>query len=115
MYNMGDNIFSKQYIEDTLLRLACGWSGIALSLYMVRALLGWFKNINWIAKVGMMTLPIYVLHQKIIMANRILKIQTDNIMTEAIIAIVVMTLTINIYKVLHKNKFIAIALFGENK
>lgn len=115
MYNMGDNIFSKQYIEDTLLRLACGWSGIALSLYMVRALLGWFKNINWIAKVGMMTLPIYVLHQKIIMANRILKIQSDNILVEIVIAIVVMVLTIVIYNVLHKNKFIAFALFGENK
>lgn len=115
MYNMGDNIFSWKYIEDTFLRFVCGWFGILLSLYMIEMLQRKLENIGWVAKVGMMTLPIYVLHQKIIIINRLLKIQTDNILIEIVIAIVVTVLTIAMYKILHKNKVLALTLFGESK
>lgn len=113
MYSMGSDCFSLIYICKTSLRLASGILGILCSLAFVGCLLKFSCRVSKVAAVGAMTLPIYVLHQKFLIANEVIHLQTDNYILVVLIAFMLILMTIGIYKILHINKYCALLLFGE--
>lgn len=115
MYKMGAECLSLQYLRDTGLRIIGGVSGIVISLFFAKLLTNLSFGQAMLAKVGMLTLPIYVLHQKFLLVNLFLKYTTENLCYCALISVLLTAITISAYKILHRNKYIALFLFGENK
>lgn len=115
MYSMGSDCFSLIYICKTSLRLASGIFGILCSLAFVGCLLKFSSRVSKVAAAGAMTLPIYVLHQKFLIANKVIHLQTDNYILVVLIAFILILMTIGIYKILHINKYCALLLFGESQ
>lgn len=115
MYSMGWDCLSKEYLYNTCLRIAGGISGIIVSVYLAKLLARMPLGMKMLANVGMMTLPIYVLHQKFLLANVLLKYTTGNVFICTIVSVLLMAITIYAYKILRKNKYIALFLFGETK
>lgn len=113
MYAMGSDFFSLNYIYGTSLRLVSGISGILCSLAFINCLSKLSNRVSKIAAVGAMTLPIYVLHQKFLTSNKMMHLHTDNHVLMILIALMLILLTIGIYKNLHRNKYLALLLFGE--
>lgn len=115
MYSMGSDCLSQQYLWNTCLRITGGASGIVVSVYLAKLLARMPFGMKLLANVGMMTLPIYVLHQKFLLTNVFLKYTTGNIFFCVFVSILLMTITIYTYKFLRRNKYIALFLFGEDK
>ncbi len=115
MYTMGSDCLTPQYLWKTGLRIVGGMSGIAVSLYVAKGLARIPSKTHLMASVGMLTLPIYALHQKFLLVNAFLKYKTDNLLFFAVVSVLIMAVTVLAYKILHRNKYIALFLFGENK
>lgn len=115
MYLMGSDCFSLNYIYGTSLRLLSGIFGILCSLTFVGCLSKFSGRVYKLAVVGSMTLPIYVLHQKILIVNNVVQLQTDNYILMILFAIILVVVTIEIYKILRKNRYIALLMFGTIK
>ena len=113
MYAMGSDCFSLNYFYGTSLRLVSGISGILCSLAFISCLSKLSKNVSKVAAVGAMTLPIYVLHQKFLILNKMVHLHTDNHVLMILIALMLILITIGTYKILHRNKYLALLLFGE--
>ena len=115
VYNMSSDCLSQQYLKYTGLRLAGGVSGIVVSLYICK----WINKIpapalRFLAHIGTITLPIYVLHQKFLLINIfILKFTIENTLCLMLITGALLILTILTYNILRKNKYVALFLFGE--
>lgn len=79
MYRMSDNIFTIDYHLSAFIRFIAGLSG-SICVIWLASYLQKIKNITiLIAKIGLITLPIYVLHQKFLIINKILHINTNNL------------------------------------
>lgn len=113
MYSMGSDCFSLDYVYGTSLRLASGIFGILCSLAFISYLSKLSNRVSKLAVVGAMTLPIYVLHQKILTLNKVMHLHTDNHVLMILIVLMLMLITIGIYKILHRNRYLALLLFGE--
>lgn len=113
MYAMGSDCFSLNYIYGTSLRLVSGISGILCSLTFISCLSKLSNRVSKVAAVGAMTLPIYVLHQKFLTLNNVMHLHTDNHVLMILIALMLILITIGTYKILHRNKYLALLLFGE--
>lgn len=113
MYAMGSDCFSLNYIYGTSLRLVSGISGILCSLAFISCFSKLSSRASKVAAVGAMTLPIYVLHQKILTLSRVMHLHTDNHVLMILIVLMLILTTIGIYKILHRNKILALLLFGE--
>lgn len=113
MYAMGSDCFSLNYIYGTSLRLFSGISGILCSLAFISCLSKLSNRVSKVAAVGAMTLPIYVLHQKFLIINKVMHLHTDNHVLMILIALMLILITIGTYKILHRNKYLALLFFGE--
>lgn len=96
MYLMGSECFSLNYIYGTSLRIACGIFGILCSLTFVEYLSKFGNRVYKLAVVGSMTLPIYVLHQKILIVNNVIHLQTDNYILIILLTLMLVVITIKI-------------------
>lgn len=115
MYLMGSECFSLNYIYGTSLRLASGIFGILCSLAFVGCLSNFGDRVYKLAVVGSMTLPIYVLHQKFLIVNNVIRLQTDNYILMILLALILVVIASEIYKIFSKNRYIALLLFGKVK
>lgn len=115
MYAMGSDCFSLNYFYGTSLRLFGGISGILCSLAFISCLSKLSKSVSKVAAVGAMTLPIYVLHQKFLIINKAMHLHTDNHVLMILIALMLILITIGTYKILHRNKYLALLFFGETQ
>ena len=113
MYAMGSDCFSLNYIYGTSLRLVSGFFGILCSLALISCLSELSHRVSKVAAVGAMTLPIYVLHQKLLMVNKVMHLHTDSHVLMIVIALMLVLITIGIYKILHRNRYLALLLYGE--
>lgn len=113
MYLMGSECFSLNYIYRTSLRLVSGIFGILCSLAFVGCLSNFGDRVYKLAVVGSMTLPIYVLHQKFLIVNNLIHLQIDNYIPMILLALILVAITIKTYKILRKNRYIALLLFGK--
>lgn len=115
MYEMSEYIYSMEYIYKSLIRLLGGLSGIVMSMFVVRYLIQWTNTrvIQVVAKVGMMTLPIYILHQKFLMFNRLSVLRLDNNILFVLITVSLMFVCVWTYRRLKCYKILALLLFGE--
>lgn len=113
MYAMGRDCFSLNYLYGTLFRIICGASGIICSIALVKFAIRVFSQLSVLSTVGTMTLPIYVLHQKLLIVNMFLNYYTGSVFVFGLIALMVICITVMVYKLLRKNKYLALFLFGE--
>lgn len=116
MYMMGSDVFCFPYLYGTMIRLVGGVSGILCSIAFVRfVMMRLCVNISLIPVVGTMTLPIYVLHQKFLVIDKALNYHTSNIVILIFSSLCLLYISIFMYKVLRKNRYAALLLFGEMK
>lgn len=117
VYEMQDNCLTIDYSEKTILRLVSGTAGIFLFIILVRLashiMPARISNIMQAA--GMMTLPVYALHQYFLLPNNVLNIHTDNIIIFLALAVIVFLVSVVTYKLLRKSSLPALLLFGEKK
>lgn len=101
------------HLQGTLIRLAGGISGSVLVLYLVQWL-GRFgaRKLGWLATLGTLTLPIYVVHQWFFRFNAVLHIQTSNLVVFLFGTAVVALLSLGAYKLITKSRILAFFLFG---
>lgn len=113
MYRMSDNIFTIDYHLSAFIRFIAGLSGSICAIWLA-SYLQKIKNIAiLIAKIGLITLPIYVLHQKFLIINKILHINTNNLIILICFTAIDILLSVIIYKFLNKNKTLSLLLFGK--
>lgn len=115
LYAMGDDCLNTDYLNKTILRLMSGMSGCIISLYLIKIVssIKVPKLISCIATLGTLTLPIYVLHQKFLTPFRFISLGQCNIAILILITIADVLISIWVYKLLRKNKYVALLLFGE--
>lgn len=113
MYRMSDNFFTTDYHLSAFIRFIVGLSG-SICIIWLSSYLQDIKNITiLIAKIGMITLPIYVLHQKFLIINRILHISTNNLIILICFTVIDLFLSLITYKFLKKDKTLSLLLFGK--
>lgn len=113
MYRMSDETLTYNYLYETVFRLLIGAFGciVALSICIFIPSAGYLgKGLMYI---GVMTLPIYVLHQEMLMWNIIVGIQICHIVPILFITILIVLLSIMVYKIMKKSLIVALLLFGE--
>lgn len=112
LYKMTDDVFTVRYHQFALIRFIAGLSGSVFVMWLTT----YIQQIRYLVRpliyIGMITLPIYVLHQKFLMINNVCHIQTTNTMSLLLLAIVDITLSVLIYKLLKNNKYLNLILFG---
>lgn len=113
LYRMTDEMLTIKYTYMSIIRFLSGISGIICSLYICK----WINKIPYISNyyvyIGTLTLPIYVLHQKFLMIERIVHYKTENILMIIASSLIIIELSIITYRLLKKNKYIQLFLFGE--
>jgi fucose 4-O-acetylase-like acetyltransferase len=114
MYRMGDNVLTFDYLYGTIFRSMIGLFGCVVSIALCKCL----AQVPYVSKymlyLGGLTLPIYVLHQKLFMWNMMLHIQLPNMFAAIMGSVILIQLSIFIYKLLKENRICALVLFGEN-
>lgn len=113
MYRMDDNVFTLQHLFDYIFRFSIGLFGCVFSLLICKilSLTTYLKKI--LCYIGTLTLPIYVLHQKLIEWNIFYKLKFDSILLSIFVSIALIFVTIILYKLLRKNNIISLFLYGE--
>lgn len=110
---MDADIFTWDYLANTLLRIVIGFSGIVLSLFVCK----WIAKLSWLKStllyMGGVTLPIYVLHEKFLMANKVLRIESSNHIVVLILTVLIILASIQMYTLLKKTRFCSMMMFGE--
>jgi len=113
MYQMTDDVFTVRYHQLAVIRFIAGLSGSVLIIWITTYLQRIRRPALLLANIGTITLPIYVLHQKFLIINHIFHVETTNIAVLVFLTIVVTTLSIALYRILRKNKYLRLLLFGE--
>ena len=75
------------------------------------------NRLRWLALIGTMTLPIYVLHQKFLMPVRAIEWTVDSYyiyIVAILLSVVITLLSIVFYKLLHRIILCRILMFGES-
>jgi len=113
MYRMTDNVFTIRYHQLAVIRFIAGLSGSILIIWLTTYLQRIRRASLILANIGMITLPIYVLHQKFLIINGIFHVETTNIAVLVFLTAAVAILSIALYRILRKNKYLRLCLFGE--
>lgn len=112
VYQMTNQIFSKQYFYDYFFRDTIAFLGIISSMFLCQIL----NRLRLISKIlvylGSITLPIYVLHQYLFMWNSFAKIQINSSVIIFCIAVLALWVTYLLYRILSINTVIDRLLFG---
>lgn len=113
MYRMDDNIFTLQHFLDYIFRFSIGLFGCVASILICKivSLTTYLKKM--LCYTGTLTLPIYVLHQKLIEWNLYCKFEIRNMILLILISISLCIITIYTYKILKRNRLFSYLLFGE--
>lgn len=114
VYMMSRVTTASDHLIGTLLRIAGGVSGIILSFALIELVTGRERwTIEWLARLGTLTLPIYAMHQKFLMLHCDVPICTDGIVAILVETVIVTLLSLAAYSVLSKSRWLALLLFGE--
>lgn len=116
MYRMDSDIYSLSYHKKNAIRLLGGGAGIILSVYLCKWL-SMLNRLRWLALIGTITLPIYVLHQKFLMPLRAIEWTVDSYyiyIVAILLSVVITLLSIVFYKLFHRIKLCRILMFGES-
>lgn len=113
LYTMNENsILTWTYFYKTLVRVIGGTSGIICILYVCKYI-GKIRYLNsFLMYLGGVTLPIYVLHQNFIDILKFFKYETKNIAIIFIVSVIIIELSIFLYKMM-KCQLFKVCLFGE--
>lgn len=116
LYGMGRVTTALVHFRGTVLRLAGGVSGIVLSFAFIELLTRRGNcRIGWLAKIGTLTLPIYVLHGWVLKFHLVVPLKTNNFAVILFEAAIVILLTLGVYFALSKSKILAFFLLGERR
>lgn len=114
LYKMTDDVFTVKYHQFAIIRFIAGLSGSVFVMWLTTYIQRIKQIIKPLAYIGMTTLPIYVLHQKFLMVNNVFCMETTNVIVLLLFAIMDVVLSILTYKMLSKNKYLHLFLFGKN-
>lgn len=116
MYAMTNNIFSLVWWKSYMLRILSGMSGSVFVIYLCLWISKLKKSLYYLLSyIGVLSLPIYVLHQKFFMYNRFIDLPDFPIWLSFLSFVLVLFLTIGSYLILKKYKILRIIMFGEYK
>lgn len=113
LYAMKNNVFELDYHIKSVIRLLSGISGIVC----VCCLCKYIPCLRYLSKfllyIGTTTLPIYVLHQKFLMPNMLLKYTSNNLLIITFVSICCVFLSIMFYRLLRRFHILRLICFGE--
>lgn len=112
LYRMTDDVFTIRYHLFALIRFIAGLSGSVFVLWLTTYIQRIRHLVRPLISIGMTTLPIYVLHQKFLMINKVFCMETTNVIVLLLLAIMDVLFSVMLYKILKKNKYLNLLLFG---
>lgn len=112
LYRMTDNVFTIRYHLFALIRFIAGLCGSVFVLWLTTYIQQIRHLVRPLIYIGMTTLPIYVLHQKFLMMNKVFCMETMNVIVLLLFAIMDVLFSVMLYKILKKNKYLNLLLFG---
>lgn len=115
IYRMGSNVFSMEYFQHTWVRFVSGVSGSIATIGFTKILFQLQLLKKWTVYIGSMTLPVYALHQKPLIINKFFEYSTGSIVLWILLSFFLIGFSVIIYKILSKNIYLSLYLFGENK
>lgn len=115
MYHMTDQFLALEYHSVALFRFCAGISGSIMILFLCQYIIKAKSIQTSIAQLGTVTLPIYVLHKKLLMPNLFINYHTNNYIGIAIISLIVIAFSLLIYAITRKSNSLSLLLFGESK
>ena len=113
LYRMTDDVLSLKYHFHSIIRYLIGIAGCISTCFLCKYLINFPIISNKIISIGKITLPIYVLHQTILLLNLLVKYMTDNYFIIFLMSIFILCLSIFIYYILRKQSLLKYFLFGE--
>lgn len=111
LYMMDDNILDINYHIKNVIRFLSGISGIVCICYLCKYIPQYMSKP--LLYIGAITLPIYVLHQKLLMPIQIFNYRSDNILMVIVVTVACILLSILCYKLLSSFKYLRLFCFGE--
>lgn len=111
IYNTSFLPFDISILKIVIIRYIAGITGIIIITWLCFFITS-KKIILILAKLGTLTLPIYVVHQNFFLINRIIKFQTDSFLIMSFISLMIILLSIVFYKMCSFLKLKRL-LFGE--
>jgi fucose 4-O-acetylase-like acetyltransferase len=115
LYKMTDDVLSVKYHFNSLIRYFLGFTGCISSIFICKYLFVLPVVSKIIMGIGKKTLPIYVLHQFILLPNLYIQYSTNNHLSIFIFSLLLLYLSILLYTILQKQRFLKLYLFGETK
>lgn len=112
LYRMTDDVFTIRYHLFAFIRFIAGLSGSTFVLWLTTYIQQIRHLVRPLIYTGMTTLPIYVLHQKFLMLNKVFCMETTNVIVLLLLAIMDVSFSVMLYKILKKNKYLNLLLFG---
>lgn len=117
-YQMSGNPLTLIFFISTLFRTLCGTVGVISSVYLCRYIFKFEFIKKYFIRIGMVSLPIYVLHQKFLMPTSLVSFESFSSFNCYLIPMVVSLLIIEssllLYKYI-KSPMLKLYLFGEIK
>lgn len=111
LYRMTDDVFTIRYHLFGLIRFIAGLSGSVFVLWLTTYMQRIRLVVKSLSYIGMITLPIYVLHQKFLMVNNVFSWTTTNMIVLLLLAIMDILFSVMLYKILKNNKYLNLLLF----
>ncbi len=115
-YQMSGNPLTKKFFISTLFRTLCGILGIISSVYLSRYIFKIEFVKKYFIRIGMLSLPIYVLHQKFLMPARSASLVSfssfDCFIIPLIISLLIIESSLLLYKLI-KSPILKLYMFGE--
>lgn len=103
------------YWQISAFRFISGIVGIIAVFGLCRVLVKNDFLLTSISKLGGVTLPVYFIHVGIFSLYARMHLQTDNMAIIIAISVLVTYISIFIYRLLQKNKYLTLAMFGEHR
>ena len=115
LYRMTADVLSEKYHFHSLIRYTLGFTGCISSIFICKYLFILPGLSKIIIGIGKKTLPIYVLHQFILLPNLYIFYSTNNYILIFIFSVLLVFISIIIYSILQKQRYLKLYLFGETK
>lgn len=112
VYAMKSNVLSIEYLYMTAIRFISGFTGSIMALYFCNRLLAFNQITRLLAKIGTVTLPIYVVHQKFLIPTKLFDYSTTNIFIWILVAMFILFASLMVNKWI-SNNFLRLLFFGE--
>lgn len=114
-YEMGGSTLNLSFLSESIFRFICGLSGAFVIIWICQFLQRMSLLNSWLLRIGVVTLPIYVLHQKFLLPLRVIHFPCGilgNYFLSLILSALVIELSIIVFHYI-KSPILRQIMFGE--